>query len=88
MYALYQNYGQLNKAWVGVTYRYRFMTIGGALSTGLEPVGSLGITFDHFRLAYVTDYSMNQISGQRMLSHQLSLRFVTKPTKHGHKLLN
>jgi type IX secretion system PorP/SprF family membrane protein len=88
MYALYQNYGQLNKAWAGVNYRYRFMTIGGALSTELEPVGSLGITFDHFRLAYVTDYSMNQISGQRMLSHQISLRFVTKPTKHGHKLLN
>jgi type IX secretion system PorP/SprF family membrane protein len=88
MYALYQNYGQLNKAWAGVNFRYRFMTVGGAVSTGLEPVGSLGITFDHFRLAYVTDYSMNQISGQRMLSHQISLRIVTKPSKYGRKLLN
>lgn len=88
MYALYQNYGQLNKAWAGVNYRYRFMTIGGSISTRLEPVGSIGVAFDHFKIAYITDYSLNQINGQRMLSHQLTLRFVTKPSKHGHKLLN
>ena len=86
-YLVYQNYGSLNKGWLGVNFRYRFMTVGGALSTALDPVASIGLSFDHFRIAYMTDYSMNNLTGNRMLSHQLSLRFVTKPAKNSRKLV-
>lgn len=87
-YLLYQNYGQLNKGWLGVNFRYRFMTIGASLSTQLDPVASIGLSFDHFKIAYTTDYTTNNLMGSRMLSHQLSLRFVTKPSKNSRKLLN
>jgi len=87
-YLLYQNYGSLNKAWLGVNFRYRFMTIGASLSTQLDPVASIGLSFDHFKISYLADYTTNNLTGNRLLSHQVSLRFVTKPNRNSRKLLN
>lgn len=87
-YLLYQNYGNLNKGWLGVNFRYRFMTVGASLSTQLDPVASIGLSFDRFKISYVTDYTTNNITGNRLLSHQLSLRFVSKPNRNSRKLMN
>jgi hypothetical protein len=87
-YLVYQNFGQLNKGWLGVNYRYRFMTVGASISTDLDPVGSIGLSFDRFKFSYMTDYTMNNIVGKRMLSHQLSIRITSKPSRNSNKLLN
>lgn len=87
-YIAYQNFGKLNKGWLGVNYRYRFMTVGASISTDLDPVGSIGLSFDRFKLSYMTDYTMNNVVGKRMLSHQLSIRITSKPSRSSTKLLN
>lgn len=70
-----------------MNYRYRFMTVGAAISTNADPVASIGLSFDRFRLVYFADYSKNSLKGKRMLSHQLSLRFTSKPNKNSRKLM-
>lgn len=86
-YLLYRNYGDVNEGWLGMNYRYRFMTVGAAISTNADPVASIGLSFDRFRLVYFADYSKNSLKGKRMLSHQLSLRFTSKPNKNSRKLM-
>ena len=87
-YLVYQNYGKRNEGWLGLTFRYQWLTVGGALSTGLDPAASIGLKFNHFMLTYSMDYSKNHIQNDRYLSYQLSLRFVTKQTQYGRKFMH
>lgn len=87
-YLVYQNYGKRNEGWLGLTFRYQWLTVGGALSTSLDPAASVGIKFNHFMLTYSMDYTKNHIQNDRYLSYQLSLRFVTKQNQYGRKFMH
>lgn len=84
-YIVYQNYGKRNEAWLGMTFRYHWLTLGGAISTNLDPAASVGLKFNRFMLTYSMDYAKNQVYNKRFLSGQLSLRFTMRQTKYGRK---
>lgn len=87
-YIVYINNEQVSDVWFGANYRLGWFTVGGAVSTNMEPAASLGLKFEHFALQYNADYLTSTMSGKPALSHQLSLRFTSKPSRYGRKLLN
>jgi type IX secretion system PorP/SprF family membrane protein len=87
-YIVYQNQGKLSEGWLGVNFRYHWLTIGGAVSSDLEPAASLGLKFDHFMITYNADYTRSQMLNSSSLSHQVTIRFLSKPSRVGQRLLN
>jgi type IX secretion system PorP/SprF family membrane protein len=87
-YVVYQQQENLSEAWLGSNVRLKWLTIGTALSTNYEPAASLGLKFRHFAITYNADLTKSQMLNQKVWSHQLTLRFVTKPSRIGQRLLN
>lgn len=87
-YIVYQNKGKLSEGWLGVNFRYHWLTIGGAISSDLEPAASIGLKFDHFMITYNADYTRSQMLNAASLSHQVTIRFLSKPSRVGQRLLN
>jgi hypothetical protein len=87
-YLVYQQYETLKEAWLGVNLRYHWITVGAAISSQLDPAVSLGIKFNNFMLAYNADLTQSEVFGKQFLSHQLTIRILTKPSRMGQRLLN
>jgi type IX secretion system PorP/SprF family membrane protein len=87
-YVVYQQKEALSEGWLGVNLRYHWLTVGGAISSNLEPAASIGMKFNHFMIAYNADYTYSQYLNGKGLSHQLTLRFLSKPSRIGQRLLN
>ncbi len=87
-YLVYQNYGKLSEAWLGTNFRAKWFTVGAAISSNIEPAASIGVKFKHFALTYNADYTKSMMTSKSALSHQLTLRFNTKPSRIGQRLLN
>jgi type IX secretion system PorP/SprF family membrane protein len=87
-YVVYQNNEKLSEAWLGANFRWEWFTVGASISSKIEPAASLGMKFKHFALTYNADYTKSDMTGRSGLSHQVSIRFVSKPSKMGRRLLN
>lgn len=87
-YVVYQKYGNLSEAWMGTNFRVNWLTVGAAVSSNLEPSASLGVKFKHIALTYNADYTHSMLLSKSALSHQLTIRFITKPSRIGQRLLN
>jgi len=87
-YFVYQQKEALSEGWLGFNLRYHWLTVGGAISSNLDPAASIGLKFSHFMIAYNADYTYSQYLDGMRLSHQLTLRFLTKPSRIGQRLLN
>lgn len=87
-YMVYQKQESLSEGWLGVNFRYHWLTLGGAVSSNFEPAASLGLKFDHFMLTYNADYTQSDLLQSRSLSHQVTIRFLSKPSRVGQRLLN
>lgn len=87
-YCVYQQQEALSEGWLGVNLRYHWLTIGGAVSSNLEPAASIGLKFDHFMLTYNADITKSKLLNDTYLSHQVTIRFLTKPSRFGQRLLN
>ena len=86
-YLVYQHFGDLEELWGGVNFRYKWIRLGAAVSSNMEPSASLGIRFNHFTLMYSSDYTKSAILNKSLLSHQLTLRFNTNPCRIGQRIL-
>lgn len=86
-YLVYQNRERLSELWAGVTFRWEWFTLGVAASNKLDPAASIGMKFKHFSMNYNADYTYSSMTKERGLSHQLSLRFVSKPDRLGKRHL-
>lgn len=87
-YCVYQQQEALSEGWLGVNLRYEWLTIGGAVSSKFEPAASIGMKFDHFMLTYNADLTHSQLLNKEILSHQVTIRFLSKPSRIGQRLLN
>jgi hypothetical protein len=87
-YAVYQQQEDLEEAWIGFNMKYHWITLGGAISNKLEPAASIGVKFDHIMIAYNADYTQSGMLNNSGLSHQLTIRFLSKPSRVGQRLLN
>ena len=86
-YLVYQHFGELEELWSGINFRYKWIRLGAAVSSNIEPSASLGLTFKHFTVAYNADYTKSALLNKSLFSHQLTLRFNTKPCRIGQRIL-
>lgn len=84
-YLVYQKFEDVNEMWAGANFRCYWLTLGGAVSTNLDPAASIGMKFKHFSLTYNADYMRSRMTGERSLSHQLTLRITGKNTRIGQR---
>jgi type IX secretion system PorP/SprF family membrane protein len=75
-YIVYQQNEQLSEAWLGLNTRYEWFTLGAAVSSKADLVGSVGLKFKRFAVNYNMDYTHSYLLDKQVISHQLSLRFV------------
>ena len=87
-YLVYQKKERLSEAWLGANFRWNWFTLGAAISTNMEPAASIGLKIDHFAMTYNADFVESHMTGVKSLSHQLTLRFIGKPSRFGRRLLN
>ena len=87
-YIVYQKQDKFSEAWAGVNLRLHWLAVGGAVSSNLEPAASIGIHLKHFMLKYNADLTHSYMFGKPLLSHQISLRFITKSGRVAQRLLN
>ncbi|NRA11536.1 MAG: hypothetical protein HRT57_06250, partial [Crocinitomicaceae bacterium] len=87
-YMVYQKNEQLSESWLGFNYRWQWLTIGGAISSNLDPAASIGVKFKHFSMHVNSDYTYSLMNNKKALSHQVTLRFLGKPNRFGKRLLN
>ena len=87
-YALFQNYGQLNELWGGVNAQYKWIQGGIATSTNFGMAASVGVVFDKVSLHYNLDNTYSMLKDEKLLSHQLTMRILMKPSRYAAKFLN
>jgi len=87
-YLVYQRKGNFSEAWLGANAHYNWLTFGGAISSNLEPSVSLGMKLDHFMITYNADMVNSEMLQKSSLSHQITIRFLSKPGRVGQRLLN
>lgn len=87
-YAYYQKFGEVNEVWGGANFRWRNIQVGGAASNKLDLGATAGIVFDRFTVHYILDYLTSVVLDQRMLSHQVTMRMLLKPSRLTMKFLN
>lgn len=82
-YAVYQNEGRLNELWAGANLGIKWFVIGASYSTNQDPSATIGVKFKHFSMYYNADFSKSKLTGDRNLSHQLTLKVVGKQSRFG-----
>lgn len=82
-YLVYQNEGRLNELWAGVNAELKGLVVGASYSTSKDPSATIGVKFKHFSMYYNADYSKSKMTGERNLSHQLTLKVVGKQSRFG-----
>jgi hypothetical protein len=87
-YLVYQRYDALEEYWMGSSFRYHWLTAGVSLSNKKEFAAMLGVKFDRIMLTYSADYIQSQLLGQRGLSHQITIRLLSKPCSMGKRLIH
>ncbi|WP_107039594.1 type IX secretion system membrane protein PorP/SprF [Brumimicrobium mesophilum] len=86
-YALFQNYGDLNELWLGSNFQYNWLQIGIGVSSNADLASSLGVIFKQFSLHYNVDYTESRLLAQQNISHQISMRFLLKPSRNAARFL-
>ncbi len=82
-YVVYQNQGQLSELWVGANARLKWFLIGASYSSTRNPSATVGVRFKNFSMYYNADYSKSVMTGERSLSHQVTLKIVGKQSRFG-----
>ena len=76
-YLVYQQKEQLRETWGGLNARFKWLTFGGAVSDNLDFSASAGVKFNRFAMSYQADYLHSAMWDKQLLSHQLSIKFIT-----------
>jgi type IX secretion system PorP/SprF family membrane protein len=87
-YLIYQRFNALEEYWMGSSFRFHWMTAGVSFSNNREMAAMLGVKFDRFMITYSADYIQSQMLNKRLLSHQLTLRLLSKPCSMGKRLIH
>ncbi len=86
-YVVYQKKENLSEAWAGVNFKWNWLNLGIAASEKLDPSASIGMKLDQFSLHYNADYTTSTMTGERALSHQVTLRVQAKKSRYGQRLI-
>lgn len=86
-YGLYQKYGALEEFWLGSNFQYEWFQIGAAASSNLDVAASLGTVFKKLSFHYNIDYTKSRLLDKQVLSHQVTMRILLKPSRYVAKFL-
>lgn len=87
-YGLFQNFGELNELWLGGNVQYKWLQAGVGVSTNADLGASLGTSFNRFSLHYNIDYTKSRLLNDKLLSHQVTMKILLKPSRYAAKFLN
>lgn len=87
-YFLHQKFADLNEVWGGANVRWNWFEIGGGVSNNLDFGASAGINFDKFSFHYNIDYLDSRLLNMQLLSHQVTMRVILKPTGMASRFLS
>ncbi|MEX2483704.1 MAG: type IX secretion system membrane protein PorP/SprF [Brumimicrobium sp.] len=87
-YVLHQKYGELNELWAGCNLQWKWIQAGAAVNTNLGVGASAGVKFDKFSFHYNIDNTYSRLSNKKLMSHQVTMRIVLKPSRYAAKFLN
>ncbi|PKR79925.1 hypothetical protein CW751_12645 [Brumimicrobium salinarum] len=87
-YGLYQNNGYLNELWLGGNAQFNWLQFGAGINTQADVGVSLGTIFKQFSIHYNLDYLQSQLMEKKLLSHQVSIKLMLKPSRLTSKFLN
>jgi len=87
-YLLHQKFGDLNEVWAGANFQWKWLKVGAAANSNLGFGGSAGIEFEKFSLHYNLDNVYSRLVDEKLLSHQLTMRILLKPSRYAAKFLN
>lgn len=85
---IYQNYGVMNKIWVGSRIKHKYLSLGASVSSMGEPMFSAGYVSKGLSVFYSGDYSQSRMYNKKLLSHQLTMRLTLKESRMKKLLLN
>jgi len=69
--------------------RHMIASFGGDYQTKKKHMAAmLGVKSDRFMITYSADYIQSQMLNKRLLSHQLTLRLLSKPCSMGKRLIH
>ncbi|MDX1653556.1 MAG: type IX secretion system membrane protein PorP/SprF [Brumimicrobium sp.] len=87
-YLLHQKFGDLNELWVGSNFQWKWFQAGAAVNTDYGYAASAGIKLDKFSMHYNFDNTFSRLNDEKFISHQLTLKFLFKPSRYAVKYLN
>lgn len=79
-YLLHQKFDDLNEVWGGANIRWNWFEFGGGVSNNLDFGASAGVNLDKFSLHYNIDYLDSRLINKQLLSHQVTMRVILKPS--------
>lgn len=87
-YILHQKFADLNEVWGGANLRWNWFEFGGGVSNNLDFGASAGVNLDKFSLHYNIDYLDSRLLNMQLLSHQVTMRVILKPTGMASRFLS
>lgn len=87
-YVVYQQKEELKELWMGLNGRVSWFAIGAAVSDQLDAVASIGLRFDRFSVTYSADHTRSALWDQKLLSHQLTLKYIQLNPNQRQKPIN
>jgi hypothetical protein len=85
-YLVYQRTNEFSELWAGANFKWKAFNLGIATTENFDPAASIGMKFDNFSLHYNADYTTSNMTGERALSHQVTLRIQAKQSQFGQRL--
>lgn len=87
-YLLHQKFDDLNEVWGGANIRWNWFEFGGGVSNNLDFGASAGVNLDKFSLHYNIDYLDSRLMNMQLLSHQVTMRVILKPSGMASRFLS
>lgn len=87
-YLLHQKFADLNEVWGGANIRWNWFEFGGGVSNNLDFGASAGVNLDKFSLHYNIDYLDSRLMNMQLLSHQVTMRVILKPSGMASRFLS
>ena len=81
-YIYYQSFGDLNEVWAGLNAQWKFLEISGSMSNNIDLSGAVGLRLNQWSVYYNMDYLTSRLYGEKFISHQVTMRFLLKPSRY------
>jgi len=86
-YLFYQKFGELNEVWGGVSAQWNWLEIGASVNSDLDASASIGLRLNQLSVYYNADYLTSRLFDEKFISHQVTMRYLLKPSRYAAKYL-